>query len=96
MRLYKVKRKGTSPVLRAFRRDLKTQTYGTRFGGLDKDATFSSANIQAYLHDLGAGAAKSLGPLTENDPSEEDGTMEVLPGIRRVVRYFRLVLKRAH
>lgn len=86
MKRYKVKRKGTNPVLRAFRRDLKTQTYGTRFGGLDKDLTFSSTNIQAYLHDLEQGAVKSLGPLTENDPTEQDGTMEVLPGIRRVVR----------
>eukprot|EP01048_Picozoa_sp_COSAG05_P004373 COSAG05_NODE_232_length_13313_cov_677.565991_4_plen_657_part_00 len=85
----KSKRATAGPVLRAFTRDLKSQTFGTRLGGLVAEgkgvADFTIPAIVEYLEALGRGEVPALSPLSEFVPSAERGDMELMPGLRRVV-----------
>ena len=89
MQRYSVKTKAAKagPVMRAFKRDLQSQTFGTRLGGLETIGIveFTIPAVIAYLEALGRGEVAGLSPLSERAPSAEGGDLELLPGLRRVV-----------
>ena len=79
---YQVKRK-EGVVLRGFRRDLKTQTFGTRLQGMPPKTEMSVDVIKQYALGVIEGKVPALGPRSEDDPAGTD--QAVISNVYKVV-----------
>lgn len=79
---YQVKRT-QGPQVRGFRRDLKTQTYGSRLQGMPPGTELTTFNLKEYTKAVLDSKVATLGPKSEDDPTGTD--QEQIESIRRVV-----------
>lgn len=79
---YQVKRKH-GPQVRGFRRDLQTQTFGTRLQGMEPGTEMTKHNLKEYTKAVLDGKVPALGPKSEDDPTGTE--LELIEGVRKVV-----------
>lgn len=79
---YQVKRT-QGPQVRGFRRDLKTQTYGSRLQGMPPGTEMTVFNLKEYTKAVLDSKVSTLGPKSEDDPTGTD--QEQIEGVRKVV-----------
>ena len=79
---YQVKRT-QGPQVRGFRRDLQTQTYGSRLQGMPPGTEMTKTNLKEYTKAVLDGKVPTLGPKSEDDPTGTE--QEQIDGVRKVV-----------
>ena len=79
---YQVKRT-QGPQVRGFRRDIRTQTFGSRLQGMPPKTEMTKQNLKEYTKAILEGKVPALGPKSEDDP--EGTEQEQIDGVRKVV-----------